>query len=191
MSRVWPVRRSFLTESTVVSVSIREIAYTVSQETIHGFQQICCRRANNYHYCESNEWTKPCSKLTRPLQPWFSSIVHVGVFCWRYNSVPLIQRLSVTPYTTCLFVKHIYGLFCAHIYAHLYPQKNARLSCSRNDCKYTWENTAHISCHNFETNGRPYARPRSPQRLLFLRPGYTVYLGFFTASSASFNISCN
>ena len=28
---------SFLTESIVVSVSIREIAYTVSQETIHGF----------------------------------------------------------------------------------------------------------------------------------------------------------
>ena len=52
MSRVWPVRRSFLTKSTVVSVSIREIAYTVSQETIHGFQQIHCQRANNHHYCE-------------------------------------------------------------------------------------------------------------------------------------------
>ena len=35
-------------------------------------------------------------------------------------------------------------------------QKNARISCSRNDCKYTWEKTARISCHNFETNGRPY-----------------------------------
>ena len=42
MSRVWPVRRSFPTESIVVSVSIREIAYTVPQETIHGFQQIHC-----------------------------------------------------------------------------------------------------------------------------------------------------
>ena len=30
MSRVWPVRRSFLTESIVVSVSIREIAGTQS-----------------------------------------------------------------------------------------------------------------------------------------------------------------
>ena len=55
MSRVWPVRRSFLTESIVVSVSIREIAYTFSQETIHGFQQIRCRGANNHHYCEGNE----------------------------------------------------------------------------------------------------------------------------------------
>ena len=55
MSRVWPVGRSFLTESIVVSVSIREIAYTVSQETIHGFQQIHCRGANNNHYCEGNE----------------------------------------------------------------------------------------------------------------------------------------
>ena len=89
-----------------------------------------------------------------------------GFFCWRYNSVPLIRRLSVTPYTTCLFVTHICGLFCAHIYARLYPQsrkerkytwqKNARISCSGNDCKYTWEKTARISCHNFETNGRPY-----------------------------------
>ena len=35
-------------------------------------------------------------------------------------------------------------------------QKNARISCSRDDCKYTWEKTARISCHNFETNGRPY-----------------------------------
>ena len=33
--------------------------------------------------------------------------------------------------------------------------KNARISCSRNDCKYTWEKTTRISCHNFETNGRP------------------------------------
>ena len=39
-------------------------------------------------------------------------------------------------------------------------QKNARISCSRNDCKYTWEKTACISCHNFETNGRPYYAPR-------------------------------
>ena len=55
MSRVWPVRHSFLTESIVVSVSIREIAHTVSQETIHGFQQIRCQGANNHHYCEGNE----------------------------------------------------------------------------------------------------------------------------------------
>ena len=55
MSRVWPVRRSFLTESIVVSVSVREIAYTVSQETIRGFQQIRCRGANSHHYCEGNE----------------------------------------------------------------------------------------------------------------------------------------
>ena len=27
---------------------------------------------------------------------------------------------------------------------------------SRKERKYTWEKTARISCHNFETNGRPY-----------------------------------
>ena len=48
-------RPNFLTESIVVSVSICEIAYTFSQETIHGFQQIRCREANNHHYCEGNE----------------------------------------------------------------------------------------------------------------------------------------
>ena len=55
LSRVWPVGRSFLPEWSVVSVTIREIAYTVSQETIHGFQQIRCRGANNHHYYEGNE----------------------------------------------------------------------------------------------------------------------------------------
>ena len=45
--------------------------------------------------------------------------VHEGFFFWRYNSVPLIRRLSATAYTTCLFVTHIYGLFWAHIYARL------------------------------------------------------------------------
>ena len=95
-----------------------------------------------------------------------------GFFCWRYNSVPLIRRLSVTPYTTCLFVTHIYGLFCAHImrvckkmviYLGIKTpqsrkerkyswQKNARISCSRNDCKYTWEKTARISCLETKVN---------------------------------------
>ena len=55
MSHIWPARRLFLNESIVVSVSICEIAYTVSQETIYGFQQLCCREANNHHYCEGNE----------------------------------------------------------------------------------------------------------------------------------------
>ena len=36
-------------------------------------------------------------------------------------------------------------------------KKNVRISCSRNDCKYTWEKTARTSCHKFETNGRPYS----------------------------------
>ena len=95
----------------------------------------------------------------------------------RYNSVPLIRRLSVTPYATCLFVTHINGLFCAHIGIYMRVckkmviylgiktpqsrkerkytwQKNARISCSRNDCKNTWQKAARISCHNFETNGR-------------------------------------
>jgi len=44
-------------------------------------------------------------------------------------------------------------------------QKNAHISCSRNDCKYTWEKTARISCHNFETNGRPYP-PACKQALI-------------------------
>ena len=34
-------------------------------------------------------------------------------------------------------------------------KKSARISCSRNDCKYTWEKAARISCHNFETIGQP------------------------------------
>ena len=59
---------------------------------------------------------KPCSKLTRPLQPWLiqtevTSQLHRTWrgFCWRYNSVPLIRRLSVT---------HIYMLVCnAYIWA--------------------------------------------------------------------------
>ena len=55
MSCVLPVGRQLLTESIVVSASICEIAYTVSQETIHGFQQIRCQGANNHHYCEGNE----------------------------------------------------------------------------------------------------------------------------------------
>ena len=29
----------------------------------------------------------------------------------------------------------------------------------RKDRTYTWQKTARISCHNFETNGRPYRRP--------------------------------
>ena len=28
---------------------------------------------------------------------------------------------------------------------------------SRKERKYTWEKTARVSCHNFETNGRPYS----------------------------------
>ena len=39
------------------------------------------------------------------------------------NSVPLIRRLSVTPYTTCLFVTHKKGLFCAHIYIRVCTHK--------------------------------------------------------------------
>ena len=54
--------------------------------------------------------TKPCLKLTRPLRPCliqtevnFQLHRTRGVFCWRYNSVPLIRRLSVTPSThACL-----------------------------------------------------------------------------------------
>ena len=38
-----------------ISVSICEIEYTVSLETIHEFQQIRCRGANDHHYCEGNE----------------------------------------------------------------------------------------------------------------------------------------
>ena len=116
--------------------------------------------------------TKSCSKLQPCLiQTEVTFQLHRTwrVFCWRYNSVPLIWRLSVTPYTTCLFVTHIYMGFFVRIYKRVCKkmviylgvkrkytwQKNARISCSRNDCKYTWEKTARISCHNFETNGRP------------------------------------
>ena len=54
--------------------------------------------------------TKPCSKFTRPLRP---CLIQTEItfqlhrtwrgFCWRYNLVPLIRRLSVTSYThACL-----------------------------------------------------------------------------------------
>ena len=54
--------------------------------------------------------TKFCSKLTRPLRP---CLIQTEItfqlhrtwrgFCWRYNLVPLIRRLSVTSYThACL-----------------------------------------------------------------------------------------
>ena len=54
--------------------------------------------------------TKPCAKLTRSLWPCLiqSEVTFQlhrtwGVFCWRYNSVPLIRPLSVTPYApACL-----------------------------------------------------------------------------------------
>ena len=42
--------------------------------------------------------------------------------CLLYDHLPL----------TCLFVTHIYELFCAHIYARLYPQ-------GRKERKYTWQ----------------------------------------------------
>ena len=41
---------------------------------------------------------------------------------------------------------------------YTWQKKTACISCSRNDCKYMWEKTARISCHNFETNGRPCIR---------------------------------
>ena len=71
MSCLWPVRRSFLTESIVVSVSICEIAYTVSQETFHGFQQISCRGVNNHPYCEGNEHWEPnlALNIAQPSRP--------------------------------------------------------------------------------------------------------------------------
>ena len=79
--------------------------------------------------------------------------------------------------------------FCAHIYARLkenghilgnknptkqertqvYVAKNTRIWCSRYNCKYTWQKTACISRHNFETNGRPY--------ILGMKERFEVLLG--------------
>ena len=102
----------------------------------------------------------------------------VVINCMAINSMPLIRRLSVTPYTTCLFVRHIYGFFvriymrvCKKLVIYLaiktpqsrkerkYTwQKKGRISCSRNDCKYTWEKShvyrviilKQIADHNLE-----------------------------------------
>ena len=99
-----------------------------------------------------------------------------GFFCWRYNTTTFCDHIY-----TCLFVTHIYGLFlyayiCAFVRKWSYtwelkPNKAGkntrirgkkthvyRISCSRNDCKYTCEETARISSHNFKTNGRPYSQ---------------------------------
>ena len=160
MSRVWPVRRSSWTESIVVSVSIHEIAYTVLQEAIHGFQQTLLEIAAMLN----SNWS------------YFSAPLYMKEFFaeW-YNLVPLIRQLSVTPYThACL--KRVYMGFFVRMYMRVCKkmviylgiktpqsrkerkytwQKNACISCSRNDCKYTWEKTARTSCPNLETNRRP------------------------------------
>ena len=50
------IRSESLNKSAMSCCSfLVEIAYTVSQETIHGFQQIRCRGANNHHCCEGND----------------------------------------------------------------------------------------------------------------------------------------
>ena len=121
--------------------------------------------------------TKPCSKLRLcVIQTYFSAPSYMKeFFAERYNLVPLIRQLSVTPYThACLkriymgFFVRIYMCICKKMVIYLgiktpqsrkerkYTwQKNACISCSRNDCKYTWEKTACISCPNLETNRRP------------------------------------
>ena len=44
------IRSESLNKSAMSCCSfLVEVAYTVSQETIHGFQQIRCRGANNHH----------------------------------------------------------------------------------------------------------------------------------------------
>ena len=122
----------FLTELIVVSVSICEIACTVSQETIHGFQQIRYWGANNHTTVRSMNKNQTLLEINAAIAAMIDSnrsylsarpSYMKGVFCWRYNSVPLIRRLSVTPYTICLFVTHIYGLFCAHIYMRVFTHK--------------------------------------------------------------------
>ena len=83
--------------------------------------------------------------------------------CLLYDAFcdPIYHMLVCTAYIWTFFVR-IYMRVCKKMVIYLgikrkYTwQKNARISCSRNDCKYTWEKTARISSHNFETNGRPY-----------------------------------
>ena len=89
--------------------------------------------------------TQSSSKLPRALQPCliqtkllFSSIVHEGVFCGRYNSVPLIWRLSVTAYTTCLFVTAYIWFFFVRIYMRVCKKMVIYFGIK---CKYTWQKT--------------------------------------------------
>ena len=103
-------------------MSICEIAYTVSQETIHGFQQIRCRGANNHHYWRWGQWirTKPCSKLTRPLRP---CLIQTEVTFQLYRTRRgvfadcIIRWLLYDDFLwphTCMLLSHICGLLlCA------------------------------------------------------------------------------
>ena len=99
----------------------------------------------------------------------------VVINCMAINSMPLIRRLSVTPYTTCLFVRHIYGFFvriymrvCKKLVIYVgikTPQSRKERKSVRGNKKHVYRvagmtasirgKTARISCHNFETNDRP------------------------------------
>ena len=56
------------------------------------------------------------------------------------------------PHACLQFVTHTYGFF-VRLYMRVCKKMVIYLGVKR---KYTWEKTARISCHNFETNGRPY-----------------------------------
>ena len=55
---------------------------------------------------------------------------------------------------------------------------------SRKDCKYTWQKTARISCHNFETNGRPYVPAYFGDSSVFL--GTELLTSFLISPSLAF-----
>ena len=108
--------------------------------------------------------TKACSKLTRwfKLKLLFSFIVYEGVFLLKVYFGASYTTTFCDPVYTCLFVtERIYSIWAlvVRIYSHLRRkwshtwEKNPQ---SRKDRKYRRQTTARISCHNFETNGRPF-----------------------------------
>ena len=93
------------------------------------------------------KWHKNNYLLSNPEKLNAMYVVWLSFHCWCHASVVIF--VSRFAHTGSLIS---YGLKKRKFW---HWQKNARISCSRNDCKYTWEKTARISSHYFETNGRP------------------------------------
>ena len=93
------------------------------------------------------KWHKNNYLLSNPEKLNAMHVVWLSFHCWCHASLVII--VSRFAHTGSLIS---YGLKKRKFW---HWQKNVRISCSRNACKYTWEKTARISSHYFETNGQP------------------------------------